>query len=333
MSARPPFRGPLFLVGMPRSGTKLLRSLLNRSSRVGIPDVETELYPYWVGRWSGWGDLSRRENFSRFYAEVTRLPYFVYQAKLVGVIPEQEWYSACREYSPAGVFEALIRRDAAVPLGSDRIWGDKSPSYVHHLPMLKAHFPEARFLHIIRDARDHALSMKKAWGKHPIRAAQRWVDGVEAARRDARAFPESYVELRYEDLLYDPEPLVRRCCAHLEIEFDVAMLDPGKVTENLGDARGVKGLKVDNAEKWRTAMDPALREQIERISGPTLRSLGYPCDYPGPAERVSPMALRVYQAQDAVGLVKAEVAERGWIGALRFRIDTWRVSGNRSAGA
>ena len=82
------------------------------------------------------------------------------------------------------------------------------------------------------------------------------------------------------------------------------MVDPGQVTENLGDAAGLSGLKRDNAEKWRAGMDPRLRERIERITGPTLRSLGYPCDFDGPAERISPAVLRLYQARDAVGLVQ-----------------------------
>lgn len=323
------FRGPLFLVGMPRSGTKLLRTMLNRSPAVGIPAVETEFFPYWISRWKSWGDLSDRRGFAAFYEEVTRLPYFVYQAERASVIPLEDWYAASAPFTPAAVFEALIRRDAEAPRSGARIWGDKSPSYIHHLPLLRAHFPEARFLHIVRDARDHAMSMKKAWNKHPLRAAQRWVDGVETARRDAAAMPDRYLELRYEDLLQRPEPLLRRCCALLEIPFDPAMADPGQVTENLGDAAGLSGLKRDNAEKWRSQMPERLRLRIERIAGPTLRSLGYPTEHVGPAERISPAALRLYQARDAVGLVRAELAQRGLLGALRFRVDTWRVSGNR----
>lgn len=325
-----PFRGPLFLVGMPRSGTKLLRTLLNRSPRVGIPAVETEFLPWWIARWEGWGNLSQRERFHAFYAEVTRLPYFVYQAERGAVVTEPDWYGACAGFGPAEVFEALVRHDARAPQGSDRIWGDKSPSYIGHLPLLRSLYPRARFVHILRDARDYALSMQKAWNKHPIRAVQRWVDGVEAARRAAADFPQDYLELRYEDLLQDPEPLLRRCCTLLEIPFEAGMLDPGQVTENLGDARGVQGLKKDNAGKWREKMDPALRSRIERIAGPTLRSLGYPVEHQGPAERVPAAQMRLYQALDAVGLIRGEVAQRGWVGAVRFRIDTWRVSGNRS---
>lgn len=325
------FRGPLFLVGMPRSGTKLLRTLLNRSPYVGIPEVETEFLPFLAARWDRWGDLRDPARFSAFYAEVTRLPYFLTTREYTGrIIAERDWYAASGGFSVAEVFEALLRHDTDTPPGSDRVWGDKSPSYIGHIPLIRRLYPGARFIHIVRDVRDHVLSMKKAWNKHPIRAAQRWVDGVEAARRDAAAIPGAYVELRYEDLIAEPEPLLRRCCALLEIPFDPAMLDPGRVTENLGDAVGVRGLKRDNAGKWRERMDPALLARVEAIAGPVLRSLGYPVQHAGPAQRVPDWELRLYQAWDAVGLIRGEVEARGLVEAIRFRIDTWRVSGNRN---
>jgi len=324
------FRGPLFLIGMPRSGTKLLRDLLNRSPWVGIPASETEFLPWWIAHWERWGDLSDRRAFSKFYHEVVSLPYFVYMhEESTGILPEADWYAGCRAFTPEGVFEALVRHDARAPVGSDRIWGDKSPSYISHMRLLKIRFPEARFIHIVRDVRDHVISMQKAWSKHPIRATQRWVDGVSAALRDAEAIPGAVLRIRYEDLLSTPEPVIRLCCEHLAIPFDPIMLDPGRVTENLGDAVGLQGLKRDNAGKWRKSMDPALRARVEAIAGPLLRELGYPVEHVGPARRVPALQMRLYQANDAIGLVRGEVAERGWVGALRLRLDTWRYSGNR----
>ena len=84
-----------------------------------------------------------------------------------------------------GVFEALIRHDSdARP---DGVWGDKSPNYRAHLPLLRQLWPEARFIHIIRDARDVCLSSHKAWKKAVLRNAQRWTDEVRACRRDGQA--------------------------------------------------------------------------------------------------------------------------------------------------
>lgn len=321
--------GPLFLIGMPRSGTKLLRELLNASGRVGIPYAESEFLPYWLGRWSGWGDLSDRATFQRFYDEVSQLPYFGYERSQGVHLDADTWHRSCAAYTPAAVFEALIRHDAAVPPGSDRVWGDKSPSYIEHMPLLRGLYPDARFLHIVRDVRDYCLSIQKAWSKSPIRAAQRWTDSVQRARADAAAFPHAYLEVRYEDLLRAPELVLQRCCALLDIPYDPSMLALSRPTENLGDARGMPGLKRDNTEKWRTAMDPRTRARVESVAADVLRSLGYPVEHPGPPVRVPTAELRALQVLDGLGLIRAEIAERGLPGAVRFRWQTFRISGNR----
>ena len=72
------FTGPLFIVGLPRSGTKLLRSLLNNHPEIGIPGAESQFLPYLYRRWAQFGDLSDSAKFHNFYAYATKLPYFVY---------------------------------------------------------------------------------------------------------------------------------------------------------------------------------------------------------------------------------------------------------------
>lgn len=325
------FLGPVFLIGMPRSGTKLLRGLLNRNPRVRIPDIETEFLPYWVKRWSSWGDLSRPEAFHRFYQDAMALPYFTYMRQSERVISEEDWRRAVRAPTPAGVFEALVRHDAGAPWGSDVVWGDKSPSYIGHMPLIKRLFPEARFVHIIRDVRDYCLSISQAWKKNPVRAAQRWVDGVERARRDAAAFRGDVLEVRYEDLVAEPEATLPRITTFLGVEFEPAMLELGASFELRGDAKGQHTIKRDNKEKWRARMDPALRRRVEAIAADVLRSCGYEVEHQGPVARVSAPELRLYQAADFYNLVRTDVHRWGLMGALRFRWRTFAVSGNRSS--
>ena len=104
------FNGPLFLVGMPRSGTKLLRGLLNEHSRIGIPLNETEFLPRWLRDWTSFGDLSDRAAFERFFADVSGSVYFVKRLEEHGSrIDPSAWHSACRDYTAPAVFEALRR--------------------------------------------------------------------------------------------------------------------------------------------------------------------------------------------------------------------------------
>ena len=176
-----PFTGPLFLIGMPRSGTKLLGTLLNQNSRIEISTLETDFLPYWFDKWDSYGNLSDRRVFAAFYREAEKLPYFMNLRNYDRLVADQSWYDACPDYTAAGVFEALIRLETGATVDTDKVWGDKSPSYTRHLGLLQDHFPSARFVHIVRDVRDYCLSNNRAWGKNMIRAAQRWTDDVAAA--------------------------------------------------------------------------------------------------------------------------------------------------------
>ena len=172
------FRGPLFVVGLPRSGTKLLRSLLNEHSQIQLTGVESGFLPYWASRWASYGDLSKKENFDSFYKLATKLSYFQYAKKGGWLISADAWFDTCQNYEITGVFEALMRHDVGMALDSSTIWGDKTPQYTNQLVLLHKLWPEAKFIHIIRDVRDYCLSMQNAWHKNMMRSAQRWVDDI-----------------------------------------------------------------------------------------------------------------------------------------------------------
>jgi hypothetical protein len=314
------FEGPLFLVGMPRSGTKLLGVLLNQNPSIAISTLETDFLPYWIERWHAYGDLSDRAAFSHFYQDAKRLPYFINLQAENRLVDEHEWFQACRDYSTAGVFEALLRLEVGAPRGSGRVWVDKSPSYTRHVGLLKTHFPDARFVHIVRDVRDYCLSIHNAWGKNMFRAAQRWTEDVAGARRAGERFANDFLEVRYEDLLRDPRVVVERVCDLLEIEFHEDMTRLSRPTEWVGDARTAE-IKSDNVEKYVERMGARTRRKIEAIAGGLLVSLGYPVDggsVGAKPARVGKVRMLVYQIYDAISLFRSSVRERGFFGAVRW---------------
>lgn len=318
------FTGPLFVVGAPRSGTKLLRDLLRQHPRVAIPLYETEFLPRFAAQAGQLGDLSDRARFDRFYAWVSRNMYFRYMADDGTCITADQWYRAVDRFDVQGIFEALIRHDGPAPRGSAVIWGDKSPNYREHLPTLHALWPEARFIHIIRDVRDVCLSSHKAWGKSIVRNAQRWMDELSACREAGHALGAAYHELRYEDLLAEPEDALRRICAFLELDFDPAMLRPGRVSENLGDTRGQDRIVADNAQKWRKGMSPALLRRVEAIAGPLLSELHYPLSCGAqPPERVSAPELGALRLLDGANLVRFRLKEWGLRDTVRYSLAAW----------
>lgn len=299
------FAGPLFIVGMPRSGTKLLRGLLKRHPRIGVPAAETEFLPWLARRFARFGDLRDPARFAVFYGAISRHSYFRWRREHGRPVDARRWHAACADFSAAGVFEALVRTDVDAPPGSGRIWGDKSPSYIDDLPLLKQLYPAAKVLHIVRDVRDYCLSAHKAWGKDMLRAAQRWADGVSKARRDGADLGPDYLELRFEDLLERPEAELRRVCAFLGVEFEPTMLELGKPSENLGDARGAREVVRSNRGKWR-AMAPETLARVEEIAGPVLLECGYALALPPrPPRRLGGLEIRLAQLRDGWHLVRA----------------------------
>lgn len=312
------FLGPVFIIGMPRSGTKLLRNLMNQHSRIGIPEIETNFLPYWAANWHRFADLSNREAFTKFYREMSCLSYFLYMKNNNRLINENIWYQSCKGFSMDKVFEALIRHDAEVDPNSLRIWGDKSPPYINLMPFLKKHFPSARFIHLIRDVRDYCLSINKAWGKHMIRAAQRWTDDVGKAIDDGKVLNDSYFELKYEQLIAAPVDSLQRVCNFLNIAYEPRMTKLLKSAENLGDAKGWDQIKQDNTEKYRRLMDKDLQYRIESIAAPVLVRCGYPVNYVGRTKRVNPVAMQYYKMIDAIKLLKFDISDRGLADVIKM---------------
>ena len=322
----------MFIVGMPRSGTKLLRELLNAHPKVRIPEIESEFLPFWISRWGGFGPIDSREQFSRFAMKAQSLPFFVQYAERGRPVSWEQWYEACETFDAAGVFAGLMKSMLSIPRDDQTlIWGDKSPSYIGHIPLLQQAFPAARFIHIIRDVRDYCLSMNKAWGKSMIRAAQRWQDDVSNARSDGCQRQLQYIEVRYEDLVSRPDRILDEVCRLLGIEFDVSMLQLDSSPEDRGDAKGLTTVLERNTRKYVSAMPDPCRRRIEAIACPTLRAVGYPCDHQGEPIRVPYWQLRMLQSFDGLQVLRAGIAKRGLLGALGFQAAYFKSSGNRSS--
>ena len=193
--------------------------------------------------------------------------------------------------------EAIAAVFAAYAADRDKArWGDKTPLYMQHLDVLERLFPDARYIHLIRDGRDAALSflsvpdglMTEGWG-HPRDAAGfacQWGTEVVAARAlGTRVGEGSYRELRYEALVADPEDELRAVCAFAALEFDSAMLDYVGQTDS---ARKAHQQRLNEPPRrgvrdWRTEMSETDRGAFEEIAGGLLAELGYEVETRGTA--------------------------------------------------
>jgi hypothetical protein len=293
-------------------------------------DVETDFFPYWVNNWSRLVPTGSRSDLARFVDKCMNKPFFVQMAKRGHPVSSQDWIQRCRSVTPADVFEGLMR--CCLEISQDDVtttWGDKSPSYVRHIPLLAREYPNCRVIHIVRDVRDYALSMQRAWRKSVLRAAQRWTDDVGKARKDGAALGANYAEVRYEELLKAPSKVLESLCAFLGLAFDARTLSPGRVVENIGDASSTSAVLGGNYEKYIHMMSPRLLDKVERIACQLLSELGYECSYRGEPNRVPSWKMSFLMASDAVGVIASETGRVGLVRALRHNIVSFFISGNR----
>jgi hypothetical protein len=286
--ARPP--AP-FVVGVGRSGTTLLRLMLDAHPQLAIP-AETHFIPELIERATD----GVRDN--ELAASITR-------ARNWGDFGlDAEEFTGRIAVLDRGGAAAVIRcfyELYAERRGKPR-WGDKTPIYVTSMRRIGCELGEARFVHLIRDGRDVALSRRKRGmgaGKPIADAAERWKRRIERARDQARRLRGRYLELRFEDLIDDPEPALRRVCELVGLEYDPSMLayheGAGDRLAEMGgdlDARqgrparsGAERLashalatrppRAERTEAWRTEMGEADRREFEAVAGGLLADLGY----------------------------------------------------------
>jgi len=279
-SDRPPGSrpGPIFIIGMGRSGTTLIRSMLHHHPRIAIP-YETHFMGRYAERAHEFGDLGLEANRRRVIDEILGEPML----KMWDYVPSAGRILArTRAGTLAGVIDAIFR-DYAESKQKMR-WGDKSDN-TDSMPAINDLFPDAQFIHIIRDGRDVARSViKLPWGPNDIiEAATWWNDYVWVARRmGAILGKERYTEVLYENLVANPEAELRRLCRFLRESYAPEMLDYHKHAEGLvPEERKFQHHNIDappltsRACAWKREMSPTDVKLFSRYAHRMLRELGY----------------------------------------------------------
>ena len=301
-SARGAERTPApFVVGVNRSGTTLLRMMLDAHPELTIPP-ETHFVPELIAAAE-----------SKDPAPETLLATITGQREWGDFgLDEDELLERFRAIEPLNAGDALRAFYSAYAkrAGKPR-WGEKTPIYVKSMRKIERALPEARFVHVIRDGRDVALSIRdRAVKEHPIdRIAERWVRRITRAREQARHLAH-YEEIRYENLILDTRPTLERVCGIFELPWDDALLDyhersadrleemkrelpdDGKRTtlsverRMATHARTTEEPDPRRASRWRESMDRSYPARFESIAGPLLVELGYQVgDGPGTEPR------------------------------------------------
>jgi sulfotransferase family protein len=291
----------LFIVGCARSGTTLVHRIVDAHPEIAItPEM------HWITR-----HFKSRNGLvaSELVSELTGHKRFAQFE-----IPREE-------------FEGLLGSGEAVPyptflrrlfglygkIKNKPLVGNKTPAYIRRMLDLHALWPEAKFVHIIRDGRDVCLSVlnwKKAnhivgryasWEEDPVSTTALWWERkVRKGREDGAALgPGLYHEMYYEDLVDDPERECKRLCEFLGVAYDDAMIRFHEGRERVEPGRGAKSawLRVTSGLRdWRTEMCTGDVERFEAAAGDLLEELGYERAVPNPSSEALEQAARIREA-------------------------------------
>jgi hypothetical protein len=291
-----------FVVGATRSGTTLLRLMLDAHPDVGIPS-ETHFFH----------KLVKRSERARISPELLADTIITHKRWGDFHLDAGELRARFDEIEPFNLSDALRAFYGlyAEKHGKTR-WGDKTPGYLRYMRRIEWVLPEARFIHLIRDGRDVALSvLPMNWGPSSItEAAELWVERVTIAREQG-ALVNHYMEAKYEDLVTETETTLRRVADFLELPWDSAMLDyheraEERLKEKARDlprkkSRGDQPAAARMAShamakqppdpkrigRWRTEMSADDRELYESVAGELLAELGYEVGAPAEPEPVA----------------------------------------------
>jgi hypothetical protein len=301
---------PLVLLGVSRSGTTLLRVILDRSPGIAIPD-ESFFVPLLARR------HGRTIDPERFMDDVARLT----TVREWGV-SAAEVAARIRPGMPTGAAIAAIYEAYAEAAGKPR-WGDKTPMYMRHLPLLEELFPDAQYVHLIRDGRDAGLSFlqmpegtfTRTWA-HPTTPSQfacLWRKEIGDARALGRRVGVArYREVRYEELVADPEPVVRAICVFAQLPFVPAMLDYTGAVDVSAKPHQQRLLTppTTGVRSWREDMSPEDVAGFEAVAGDLLAELGYELRSPPRTNRKAALTRGWYDARLAAWNAAASLAQR-----------------------
>ncbi len=301
------FTKPFFVACAPRSGSTLLRLILDAHPRLAVPSPcwMYELnYPYLYS----YGDLSNKDNFRSLCEDVLdnkfvqNLELGVNVDELMGLATEQTF---------KGIYEG-IHIYYAKSKGKVR-WGEKSPRDCFWVDDIVRDFPDAQILHLTRDGRDMAIDICQSEEMLPnnlYAGAHIWRENNTAVMNSAKNLnKDNYYRVRYEDLCADPELTLKKLCDFLGEDYDSAMLAHHKTdstkhwSSKSNHVKTGRPINTDYCEMYKTRLPENDIRTLDAFIGDLLKEFGYPVS-PSP-QPISPKL--------AAQLMESETVSAVWI--------------------
>jgi hypothetical protein len=298
----------VFIFGVSRSGTSLMRTILNSSDQIAICNENHflgHLIPFEGARYKfrRFGDLTNDDN-------VRRLVDYIYSGEYRRSVQRYRAFS----YHWRWIMEWVDREDFLQRiLASDRseralfvvmmqvfadhfgkpIMGEKTPAHFRYVSTLIDWFPDGKIIHMIRDPRGIFMSELRTRKAEPItppfeqlknhdslftlyvvlQTTVTWIESITRGFKYKKLYPDNYYPLKFEDLVADPERQIRSVCDFLGVEFQEKMLE--QVVVSKGFQLGKSGFDKKAATRWKEQISPWVERWFSFWFGKYLSKLGY----------------------------------------------------------
>lgn len=289
MTGEPGFANAIVVVGAQRSGTTLLRTILNEHPDLLVHPAEPQFLPELYQRF---GDPVRNVRSALAYlASHKYLPSSVQPDDL------RQHCGQARQTPLPALIHCYLRVWGGDELGGRRVVL-KYPLLIFYLDLVQHWFPNVRIVHIVRDPRANVTSQRARWPQFTVwECAQHWRQAVHAARRWRQRYPHQYIELRYEDVIAAPERTLRQLCQELDLPFSERLLT-FEQEETVYQAGGIPEKQRFTApdparlDSWRKRLSPTDIGLIERACQTEMAWWDYPLLAPTPLPNLTTRLLR-----------------------------------------
>jgi len=270
-------------IGTQRSGSNLLRVMLNQLPEISAPHPPHILKTFFP-LLDHYGNLADEQNFRLLVADVCDWVNGNPVPWEGCVISVDSVLLACKQQSLIGVWEAIYRLKAMADNAA--YWCCKSMESIHYISDIELSGIHPFYIYLYRDGRDVALSFKKAivGPKHMYCLAKKWLEEQELSLQLIGKLPaHRYISIRYEDFIASPGKYMKELCDKLQVPFTEAVFDYFHSRESLNTANSgamwrnvAKPIMGSNIKKYEKELSEDELLIFERVAGKMLIQLGYP---------------------------------------------------------
>jgi hypothetical protein len=292
----------VFIVGLPRTGTKLVLNILRKSS---IKKYQISPETHFLGHFirSGikdkiqkYGNLSNDENVYKLVDSIFKNKFNGTYWKLLRSghlgINKKDFLNAVlkSDRSEKGIYDTILK----VHTESEKnvVLGDKTPGNLYHIPKLLEWYPDAKIIHTFRDPRailaSEWLKKRKAVTSNIFfniffslytviiifHVTITWLYAIRLHNKFSKKFPKNYYMLKFEDLVKSPENCIRNLCIFLGDRFHYNMLSPPKVDSSFSDNKG-DGIDKEAIDRWKMSLKPWMNAFLLIFTKKFLKEFNY----------------------------------------------------------